>query len=167
MGSSGRRKVKFSKIALVVCMTALIWVWADLALDETPPARLADIVVDESMSERLWCRRQCHHPQLPSPHPRNRKTKDGRSRCVYTKAADHPQRRPQRWEDLDAPSACLMTNTTASGFLVPAAMTCGTGPRPLRPGQGLHGRRSRFSPRLERERSRPKALDGSDGCHIL
>jgi len=54
MRTARARKLKFSKIALVVCITALIWVWADLALDETPPPRPADIVMGESVSERLW-----------------------------------------------------------------------------------------------------------------
>ncbi len=48
-----RRKPKPGKIAIVVFLTVLIWVWADLALDETPPPRRARIEVADS-SEDLW-----------------------------------------------------------------------------------------------------------------
>lgn len=47
-------KIKYGKIAIVVFLTVLIWVWADLALDETPPARPAVIVVEESADQKLW-----------------------------------------------------------------------------------------------------------------
>lgn len=49
-----RRKIKFGKIAIVVSLTVLIWVWADLALDETPPARKVTIIVDEEADKELW-----------------------------------------------------------------------------------------------------------------
>ena len=48
------RKIKFGKIAIVVFLTALIWIWADLALDETLPDRPAIIEVDETVSPKLW-----------------------------------------------------------------------------------------------------------------
>ncbi len=54
MGAAGMRKLKYGKIAIVVSLTVLIWVWADLTLDETPPARPAVIVVDESVAPKLW-----------------------------------------------------------------------------------------------------------------
>ena len=54
MGAAGMRKLKYGKIAIVVSLTVLIWVWADLTLDETPAARPAVIVVDESVDPKLW-----------------------------------------------------------------------------------------------------------------
>jgi len=54
MGAAGLRRLKYGKIAIVLFLTVLIWVWADLALDETPPARAAVIAVDESSSETMW-----------------------------------------------------------------------------------------------------------------
>jgi len=54
MGTAGMRKLKYGKIAIVVSLTVLIWVWADLTLDETPAARTAVIVVDESVDPKLW-----------------------------------------------------------------------------------------------------------------
>jgi len=47
------RKINYSKIAIVIFLTVLIWVWADLALDETLPVPGATIIVAES-SEDLW-----------------------------------------------------------------------------------------------------------------
>ncbi len=46
-------KFNFGKIAIVLFLTALIWVWADLALDETPPPRRGRIIAADS-SERIW-----------------------------------------------------------------------------------------------------------------
>jgi hypothetical protein len=46
-------KVKFSKIAVVIFLTVLIWVWTDLALDETYPVSGATIVLTDS-SPQLW-----------------------------------------------------------------------------------------------------------------
>ena len=46
-------KIKFSKIAVVLFLTILIWVWTDLALDETYDVTGATIVLTES-SPRLW-----------------------------------------------------------------------------------------------------------------
>jgi len=54
MGAAGPRSLKYGKIAIVLFLTALIWVWADLELDETPPERPAVIEVDESSSETVW-----------------------------------------------------------------------------------------------------------------
>lgn len=48
------RKVKYGKILAVMFLTVLIWVWADLALDESLPDKPATIVVDESANPRLW-----------------------------------------------------------------------------------------------------------------
>jgi hypothetical protein len=45
-------KINASKIAIVVFLTVLIWVWADLALDETFSVTGAMIVVDESTPSR-------------------------------------------------------------------------------------------------------------------
>jgi len=39
---------------IVVFITVLIWVWADLALDETLPDKSAVVVVDESVARQLW-----------------------------------------------------------------------------------------------------------------
>lgn len=47
-------KIKYGKIAIVVFLTVLIWVWADLALDEELPDRPAVIVVEESADKKLW-----------------------------------------------------------------------------------------------------------------
>ena len=47
-------KLNLGKIALVLFLTVLIWVWADLALDETPPARVAVVKVEELGSEAIW-----------------------------------------------------------------------------------------------------------------
>jgi len=47
-------RVKYGKITIVVFLTALIWIWADLALDEVLPDKHATIVVDESANPRLW-----------------------------------------------------------------------------------------------------------------
>lgn len=48
------RKIKYGKLAVVLFITALIWVWADLALDETLPDKPAVVVVDESANPKLW-----------------------------------------------------------------------------------------------------------------
>ena len=48
------KKIKYSKIAIVIFLTVLIWVWADLALDETLPEKSAVVVVDESVDSKLW-----------------------------------------------------------------------------------------------------------------
>jgi hypothetical protein len=47
------RKIKYSKIAIVIFLTILIWVWADLALDETFPVPGATIIIAES-NPNLW-----------------------------------------------------------------------------------------------------------------
>ena len=47
------RKIKYSKITIVIFLTVLIWVWADLALDETVSVPGAMITVAESSPE-LW-----------------------------------------------------------------------------------------------------------------
>ena len=48
------KKVKYSKITIVIFLTVLIWVWADLALDETLPGKSAVVVVDELVDRELW-----------------------------------------------------------------------------------------------------------------
>lgn len=48
------KEIKFGKIAVVIFLTILIWVWADLALDETLPEKSAVVVVDESVDPKLW-----------------------------------------------------------------------------------------------------------------
>jgi len=50
------RKIKYSKIAIVIFLTVLIWVWADLALDETLSVPGATIIVAEvpESSDDLW-----------------------------------------------------------------------------------------------------------------
>jgi hypothetical protein len=73
MGEAGLRKLKYGKIAIVLFLTVLIWVWADLALDEEPPARSAVIVVDESADQELWvsfnqARRARIQVTLSGPH---------------------------------------------------------------------------------------------------
>ena len=47
------RKPKYGKIAVVVFITILIWVWADLALDEKLPVSNATISVVKS-NPQLW-----------------------------------------------------------------------------------------------------------------
>jgi hypothetical protein len=48
------KKIKFGKIAIVVFLTFLIWVWADLARDE--PLDLPDVIVEvaKSSNPALW-----------------------------------------------------------------------------------------------------------------
>jgi len=48
------RKFKYGKIALVVFITVLIWVWADLAQDETFTVPNARITVAGSVDQSLW-----------------------------------------------------------------------------------------------------------------
>jgi hypothetical protein len=48
------KKIKYGKIAVVIFLTVLIWVWADLALDERLPDKPATVVVDESANPKLW-----------------------------------------------------------------------------------------------------------------
>jgi len=48
------RKIKYGKIAVVIFLTVLIWVWTDLALDEELPDKSATVVVDDSVNPRLW-----------------------------------------------------------------------------------------------------------------
>jgi hypothetical protein len=57
MMGNQKSKIKnqnYGKIAVVIFLTVLIWVWADLALDEILPDRPATIVVDESANPKLW-----------------------------------------------------------------------------------------------------------------
>lgn len=50
------KKINYSKILVVVFITVLIWVWADLAQDETLTDRPAVIIVDEAANPTLWVR---------------------------------------------------------------------------------------------------------------
>ncbi len=47
-------KVKFSKIAIVAFLTVLIWVYADMALDETHPVPNVSISIVTSGNPALW-----------------------------------------------------------------------------------------------------------------
>lgn len=47
------KKIKYSKIAIVIFLTIMIWVWADLALDETVSVPGSTIIVAES-NPNLW-----------------------------------------------------------------------------------------------------------------
>jgi hypothetical protein len=47
-------KIKYGKIALVIFLTVLIWVWADLALDEELADKAAVVFVDESANPKFW-----------------------------------------------------------------------------------------------------------------
>jgi hypothetical protein len=48
------RKINYGKILLVVFLTILIWVWADLALDEGLPVSGATISIAKSTNPNLW-----------------------------------------------------------------------------------------------------------------
>jgi hypothetical protein len=47
-------KVKYGKIAIVIFITVLIWVWADLALDKTLPVANIPVTVAKSTNPALW-----------------------------------------------------------------------------------------------------------------
>ncbi len=48
------RKIKYSKVAVVVFLTALIWIWADLALDKTYPVTSLTLGVAKSTDPKFW-----------------------------------------------------------------------------------------------------------------
>ena len=48
------RKIKYSKIAIVALLTVLIWVWADLAVDETLPVPNVSISIVKSSNPAMW-----------------------------------------------------------------------------------------------------------------
>jgi len=48
------KKIKYGKIFVIVFITVLIWVWADLALDEVLPEKPAVIIVDDAANPKLW-----------------------------------------------------------------------------------------------------------------
>jgi hypothetical protein len=48
------RKINYGKILLVIFLTVLIWVWADLALDEEHPIPSVTISVAKSTDPSLW-----------------------------------------------------------------------------------------------------------------
>lgn len=47
-------KIKFGKIAIVIFLTVLIWVWADLALEELFPVSNVPITISKSTNRALW-----------------------------------------------------------------------------------------------------------------
>jgi hypothetical protein len=47
-------KIKYGKIAVVISLTILIWVWADLALDELFPVSNVPITISKSTNRALW-----------------------------------------------------------------------------------------------------------------
>lgn len=47
------KKIKISKLAIVIFLTVLIWVWADLSLEETHPVSTATIVIGRA-KPNLW-----------------------------------------------------------------------------------------------------------------
>lgn len=49
-----RTKLKYGKIAIVIFITVLIWVWADLALDETLLVSNIPVIVAKSTNPALW-----------------------------------------------------------------------------------------------------------------
>ena len=48
------KKIKFGKIAIVIFLTVLIWVWADLALEELFPVSNMPITISKSTNRALW-----------------------------------------------------------------------------------------------------------------
>jgi len=86
------KKIKYGKILAVIFLTVLIWVWADLALDEELPDKLATIVVDESANPKLLVRiNQASSADiritLSGPHAvivdLDRKLKEGKERLGF------------------------------------------------------------------------------------
>ncbi|MHC4115087.1 MAG: hypothetical protein ACYSSL_07195 [Planctomycetota bacterium] len=49
-----KRKIKFGKILIVIFLTCLIWVWADLAKTEEVPFYNGIITIDKSANPNLW-----------------------------------------------------------------------------------------------------------------
>lgn len=47
-------KIKYGKILVVVFLTILLWVWADMALDKELPDKPAVVVIDQSVNPKLW-----------------------------------------------------------------------------------------------------------------
>jgi len=47
-------KIKYGKILVVAFLTILLWVWADLELDEQLPDKPAVVVIDQSVNPKLW-----------------------------------------------------------------------------------------------------------------
>ena len=48
------KKIKIRKVAVVVFLTLLIWVWADLALDTEKPFYNATISISRIANPNLW-----------------------------------------------------------------------------------------------------------------
>ena len=60
------RKVKYGKIAIVIFLTVLIWVWADLAQDQEWPVPKLAISVAKSADPALWASFKGQDGQLAS-----------------------------------------------------------------------------------------------------
>lgn len=97
------RKFKYGKIAVVVFITALIWIWADLALDETLPDKPATVIVDESANPNLWvsfnqASSTAIRVTLSGPHTaiaeQDRKLKEGQRLVFYFDAAGEKMDKP-------------------------------------------------------------------------
>ena len=98
------KRISYGKVAVVTFITLLIWVWADLALNETLPDKSAVILVDESANPKLWV----SFNQAPSanikvtlsgPHTAiadiNRKLKEGGKLEFYFDAAQEKMSEPR------------------------------------------------------------------------
>jgi hypothetical protein len=48
------RKIKYSKLIVVIFLTILIWVWADLSLDDELPVYNVTISVSRTTNPRIW-----------------------------------------------------------------------------------------------------------------
>lgn len=51
---ASKRKIKYGKLSAVIFLTALIWIWADLALDQSLNDKPAVVIVDKSANPKLW-----------------------------------------------------------------------------------------------------------------
>ncbi|MHC4456173.1 MAG: hypothetical protein ACYS0I_03605 [Planctomycetota bacterium] len=100
------RKFKYGKIAVVVFITALIWIWADLALDETLPDKPATVIVDESATPNLWvsfnqASSTAIRVTLSGPHTaiaeQDRKLREGQRLVFYFDAAGEKMDKPDNY----------------------------------------------------------------------
>lgn len=48
------RKIKYGKIAIVIFLTILIWVWTDLSLEDTEPVSNVTISITKSSEPSIW-----------------------------------------------------------------------------------------------------------------
>jgi hypothetical protein len=86
------RKIKYGKIVIVVSLTILIWVWADLALDETTD-KAAVLVVKEPTDPSLWvsfrqARSQSFRLTLAGPHSAIGRMSKGEIEFAFDAAAE-------------------------------------------------------------------------------